>query len=229
MRALPGSSARTSRDISTYTTRRGAAEAQRRRIRRALVELVAKRGYNDVSVKLIGERAHVSPNTFYKHYSGKEECFLELFDLAVAQMRERVRDELPGGPDAAWADRVAAAVRTIFTAIVEDPMLARALIVEAPAVGPAIASRYEAATGALAPLLREGRESSPFGEELPKTLEDSLASGVLWSAYQRLVADEIAGIEAFLPEAVEFLVRPYLGDEEARRAAGAVEPISTGS
>jgi len=226
MRALPGSSTRTSRDISTYVTREGAAEAQRERIRRALVELVAKRGYNDVSVKLIGERAHVSPNTFYKHYSGKEECFLELFDLAVEEMRRRVLAEQPEGSDVPWADRVVAALRTIFGAIVADPMLARALIVEAPAVGPAIAQRYGAATKALAPLLREGRKVSPYGDELPQTLEDSLASGVLWSAYQRLVVGEIEGIEAFLPEAVEFLVRPYLGEEAAARAARAVGSIS---
>jgi AcrR family transcriptional regulator len=70
-------------------------------------------------------------------------------------------------------------------------MLARAAIVEAPAVGPAIVSRYEEATNALAPLLREGRASSPYGDELPQTLETSLTSGILWSAHQRLVVDEI--------------------------------------
>lgn len=222
MRALPGSSTRTSQDISAYVTRRGAAEAQRAKIRHALAELVAKRGYNDVSVKLIGERAHVSPNTFYKHYTGKEECFLELFDLTVAEVRRRVVARQPSGAEVAWTERVAGALRTIFGAIVAHPMLARVMIVEAPAVGPAIAPRYEAATRALAPLLREGRKLSTGGDELPQTLEDSLAAGVLWSAYQRLVVGEIEGIEAFLPEAVEFLVRPYLGEEEALRVARTV-------
>jgi AcrR family transcriptional regulator len=222
MRALPGSSTRTSEDISVYVTREGAAEAQRAKIRRALAELVAKRGYNDVSVKLIGERAGVSPNTFYKHYAGKEECFLELFDLTVAEARRRVIARQPRGAEVAWTDRVAGALRTIFDEIVAHPMLARAMIVEAPAVGAAIAPRYEAATRALAPLLREGRKLSPYGEELPQSLEDSLATGVLWSAYQRLVVGEIEGIEAFLPEAVDFLVRPYLGEEEALRVARTV-------
>ena len=226
MRALPGSSTRTSKDVSTYVTRQGAAEAQRERIRQALGELVAKRGYNDVSVKLIGERAHVSPNTFYKHYSGKEECFLELFDLIFEATKERVLAEQPAGDDVAWADRVAIALRTVFARIVTEPMLARAMIVEAPAVGPAIASRYEEATTSLAPLLREGRALSPYGEELPQTLEKSLTAGVLWSAHQRLVVGEMEGLEVFLPEAVEFLVRPYLGEEEARRAARDVKPIA---
>jgi AcrR family transcriptional regulator len=223
MRALPGSSTRTSGDISVYVTRTGAAEAQRAKIRHALAELVAKRGYNDVSVKLIGERAHVSPNTFYKHYAGKQECFLELFDLTLAEARRRVLARQPRGPGVAWTDRVAAALRTIFGEIVTHPILARVMIVEAPTVGPAIAARYEAATRELAPLLREGRALSPYREELPPTLEDSLATGVLWSAYQRLVVGEIEGIESFLPEAVEFLVRPYLGGEEALRVARTVE------
>ena len=42
---------------------------------------------------------------------------------------------------------------------------------------------------------------------------------MLWSAYQRLIVGEADRIEALLPEAIEFVLRPYLGEAEAARWA----------
>jgi hypothetical protein len=72
---------------------------------------------------------------------------------------------------------------------------------------------------ALSPLLRHGRELGPAAAQLPETLEDTLAGGVLWSAYQRLIVGEVDRIEALLPEAIEFVLRPYIGEGEAARWA----------
>ena len=75
MRALPG------RDHGPHLSIRRRLQAQcredqRQRIMRATGELVAKRGYNDVTVELIVKRARVSFKTFYKHFGGKEESSL---------------------------------------------------------------------------------------------------------------------------------------------------------
>ena len=69
-------------------TRSSAHADQRRRILRAVGELVAERGYSDVTVELIVKRAHVSFKTFYKHFASKEECFVALFEAAFATDRE---------------------------------------------------------------------------------------------------------------------------------------------
>ena len=37
---------------------------------------------------------------------------------------------------------------------------------------------------------------------------------------QRLIAGEAAKLRALLPEALEFLLRPYVGEDEAAREAG---------
>ncbi|HEX6601201.1 MAG TPA: TetR/AcrR family transcriptional regulator [Solirubrobacterales bacterium] len=219
MRALPGRSSRTTLPEPATVTRDSAAEDQRRRIMRATGELVAKRGYNDVSVELIVKRAKVSFKTFYKHFSNKEEAFLALFDLEMEAARGRVAAALEEEAESPWPAQVAAAMRALFESILADPIMAKACIVEAPTVGPVIAERYEAAMKSLAPLLREGRKQSPQGAQLPKTLEDTLAGSVLWSAYQRLIVGEVDRIEALLPEAIIFVLRPYVGEKEATRWA----------
>lgn len=218
MRALPGSASRTSVG-GDAALEQETGNDQRRRILRATGELVAKRGYHDVSVELIVKRAKVSFKTFYKHFSGKEDAFIALFDEVTGDARRRIGEALAAEPDAPWPKTIVLALRELFEVILSDPLIAKATIVEAPTVGPAIADRYERSMLALEPLIRPGREWSPKGSSLPETLEETLAGGVLWSSYQRLIVGEVDRIEALLPEAIVFVLRSYVGDAEAARWA----------
>jgi AcrR family transcriptional regulator len=221
MRALPGRQSRATIETPPAAVTRSTAHAdQRRRILRAVGELVAKRGYNDVTVELIVKRAHVSYKTFYKHFSGKEECFLALFDQVFLNAERKIRERLDA-EDLPWAEQVALALRTLVELIVAEPIIARAVIVEAPTVGPAILDRYEQATKAFVPLFRAGRELNPRGAELSATIEDTLAGSVFWSAYQRLIVGEAERLPEILPEVTELVLRTYLGQAEASRIARA--------
>lgn len=202
-------------------TRASAHRDQRRRILRAIAELVAKRGYADVTVELIVKRARVSYKTFYKHFSGKEECFIELFDSASGSTEKAIRERLEEAKGEGWSDRVVLALGLWIERIVAEPLIARAVIVEAPTVGPSMLERYERATKAFVPLFREGRELNPRGAELPATVEDTLSGSVFWSAYQRLIVGEADRLPELLPELIELVLRTYLGQAEAARIARA--------
>jgi AcrR family transcriptional regulator len=217
MRALPGRASRAAPDAPPATvTRSNAHVDQRRRILRAVGELVAERGYSDVTVELIVKRARVSFKTFYKHFAGKEECFVSLFDAVLATTEKTIRRRLAAEPHP-WPEQVALALRTLIEQIVAEPVIARAVIVESPTVGPAITERYEEATKAFVPLFRAGRDLNPRGAELPATIEDTLAGSVFWSAYERLLVGEADELAAYLPVLLELVLRPYLGQAEASR------------
>jgi AcrR family transcriptional regulator len=221
MRALPGRASRATLDTPRASVTRTSAHVdQRRRLLRAVGELVAERGYSDVTVELIVKRAHVSYKTFYKHYRSKEECFVDLFSIAFEATEKRIREALQR-PELSWSEEVVVALRTLVEAILAEPEMARAVIVESPTVGPAITARYEAATKAFAPLLRAGREQNPRGPELPETIEDTLAGAVFWAAYQRLVVGEAEALAEHLPVLTELILRTYLGPAEAARIARA--------
>jgi AcrR family transcriptional regulator len=221
MRALPGRETRATLDAPpAAVTRSSAHEDQRRRILRAVGELVAKRGYGDVTVELIVKRARVSYKTFYKHFSGKEDCFSELFNEVFSSAEEMIRERLAAEP-APWPEQVAIALRTFIEAVVADPIIARAVIVEAPTVGPRILDRYEQSIKAFVPLFRAGRKLNPRGAELPETIEDTLTGSVFWSVYQRLIVGEAELLPELLPDLVELVVRTYLGEDEAVRVARA--------
>ncbi len=231
MRALPGRDSRTSLVEPATVTRSSVEAAQRERILRACGELIAKRGYNDVTVGLIIKRARVSFKTFYKHFQGKEEAFLELFNATFEGAERGVLEALAAEPEAPWPQQVAAALGSFFERIIDDPIIARACIVEGPTAGPVILARYVQASKAFVPLLRRGRELSLHGDQLPTTLEETLAGSVLWSAYQRLIVGEVDRIAALLPEVVELVLRPYMDGTEAARWAqwSADRTIASGS
>jgi AcrR family transcriptional regulator len=224
MRALPGRASRATPDAPPAPVTRTSAHAdQRRRILRAVGEVVAERGFPDVTVELIVKRAHVSFKTFYKHYSGKEECFVALFDSALTTTEKTIRRRLAAEPGP-WSDQVVLALRTLVEEIVSEPVIARAVIVESPTVGPAITERYEQAAKAFVPLFRAGRELNPRGKELPDTIEDTLAGSVFWSAYERLIVGAADELLDYLPVLIELVLRTYLGQAEASRIARAEAP-----
>jgi AcrR family transcriptional regulator len=221
MRALPGRASRATLDAPPPSVTRSSAHAdQRRRILRAIGELVAERGYSDVTVELIVKRAHVSYKTFYKHFTGKEGCFEALFETAFSVTERKIRQRLDAEAGT-WPEQVVIAIRTLIEQIVAEPVIARAVIVESPTVGVAMTERYEQATKALSPLFRAGREFNPRGNELPDTIEDTLAGSVIWSAYERLIVGHADELIAYLPVLLELVLRTYLGPDEASRIARA--------
>ncbi len=200
-------------------SRDAAAADQRRRILAATADLVAERGYQDTTTETIVRRAKVGYATFYKSYAGKEECFLALFDAATEHTARRVREayDAEKGP---WPDRVGAALGALFKEIAAHPNVARACLVEALTAGPEAVARHESALKRFAPFLRPGRELNPRQAELPDTLEDTLAGGVFWVVNQRLVGGEVDKLRGLLPETLEFVLRPYVGEDQAAREAG---------
>jgi AcrR family transcriptional regulator len=217
MQALPGRDSRANAETAPAAVTRSSAHSdQRRRILRAIGELVAEWGYAGVTIEMIVKQARVSYKTFYKHFSNKDECFQALFDSAFHSTEKAIRERLDAeGGD--WAEQVVLALAILVERVVAEPLIARAVLVDTPTVGPDMFERYEQATGAFAPLLRAGRELSPLGRELPATVENTLVGSVIWSLYQRLIADEAESLPQLLPELSEFVLRTYLGQDEAAR------------
>jgi AcrR family transcriptional regulator len=225
VRALPGKQNRQPPGREPVT-RDAAAADQRRRILAATAELIARQGYQETTMEEIVRRAKVGYATFYKHFPDREAAFLALLDAATERTVARVEDayKREEGP---WPDRLGAALGALFEDVAAHPDAARCVLVEAVAAGAEAAARHEAALKRLAPLLRGGRELNPRQAQLPESLEETLCGGVAWVLGQRLMAGEAGKLRGLLPETLEFLLRPYVGEEEAAREAGEVaEAIS---
>jgi AcrR family transcriptional regulator len=188
---------------------------QRARILYAVSELVAERGYQKTTIELIAKSARVALGTFYEHFAGKEECFLAAFDTDVEAAAE-IFDQLLD-PDLSWPDQIAQGLEILIEIIVAEPNRAKLCFVASQSAGAGAFAKYQAALERVAPKLREGRALSTASSEMPDGLEVAMAGGIAWLIHQRLLNDELEELKGLLPEMVQLILTPYVGEEEARR------------
>jgi AcrR family transcriptional regulator len=194
---------------------------QRERMLLAMAELVAERGYQKTTIELIAKTSRVALVTFYEQFSSKEECFLAAFDESVAAARE-VFAELLDREDP-WQEQISSGLEIFLEMVVKEQARAKLCIVEAQAAGTASLARYQAMLESVAPKLREGREFNPRSSRLPDGLEVAIAGGIVWLVHQRLVADDVDDLMTLLPEMLQVTLTPYVGEQEAGRAADAAQ------
>lgn len=183
---------------------------QRERVIQGAIEVFAKRGYRGATVGNLVSTAKVGVNSFYALFPGKEECFLAVYDQIVAESRERMAAATP--VEAEWPERAAAVLRALLELIEEQPLAARIALVEVHTAGPVARSHHERDLDQVAALLRAARQYSAVPDELPDTLEYATVGGLAWLLQQRIASGEAAGIAKLLPEVLEIVVEPYLGE-----------------
>ncbi len=186
------------------------AEHQRDRVIDAAIEVFAKRGYRGTTVGHLVSGAKVGVNSFYALFDGKEECFLAVYDRIVVESRERMAAAVPAATP--WSEQVTAVLRALLKLIEEKPLAARIALIEVHTVGPTAWARHERDLDELAKLLRDGRGHSSVREELPDTLEVATVGGLAWLLQQRIAIGEAADIGQLLPEVLEIVLEPYLGE-----------------
>jgi AcrR family transcriptional regulator len=193
---------------------------QRERMLTAVVEVVAERGYRAVSVSDIVKRAAIARAKFYENFSSKEDCFLAAYDRAVAELIQRVTDACERA-GSSIPERMPVALAAGLDYFASNPALARAAIVEAPAVGPATETRREQALTSLAEVVR-GSGGQGDGKAFPKSVQDSVFGGIFWLVYHAVLSGRPEDLNELLPELTEFALIPFVGADEARRAARAL-------
>jgi AcrR family transcriptional regulator len=193
------------------------AHHQRQRILAGAAKAIAAKGYRDTSVADIVKSAAIARARFYENFSSKEDCFFALYDAAaestlkaVAEACETAGEEFPA--------RVRIGLEAMLEQLAADPELARAFVVEGPAVGPAINERFERLVADFAALLRKGRPQDA-ATELPETVEETVVGGLYWLLYYALLDGRPKRIQKLLPQLTEFSLIPFSGGDAATASA----------
>ncbi len=185
-------------------------ERQRERVVAAALSAVAERGYTPTTVGEIVRRARVSPNAFYEHFEGKQDCVLRAVGEAMLQMRPEAaleNDELLPG------DRLRAIVGRPLEFFASRPELARAAHLELRAAGPGGRTLYFLALEHYAGVLAAWhREVAPAAAARTAPQVYAVAAGGI----EQLIAERVhANRIGDLPELTE------LATELTRRTLGA--------
>lgn len=124
-------------------TREQVRASQRTRLLLGMAESVAERGYVKATVADVLRRASVSRETFYQHFSDKEECFLAVLDES-ARLLAHILPVTDGDPEEPLLARFARVLTIYFGALADQASFARVFFVESYAAGlPAQRKRVE--------------------------------------------------------------------------------------
>ena len=192
---------------------------QRERLLDAAAAAMAEQGYAELTVRDLIVRAGVSRRTFYQLYDGKIECVFAAQERACERLGEALvracREQ-----EAAWPERVAAAIRAALDFAVESPNDAQLVVVACQTASePNLASRGHAVHEKLADLLRAGRGQLEAPHSPPAVTEQAVVGAAMAVVGARLLAGEVGTLPLLAPELTQIILIPYVGDEEAKRVA----------
>jgi AcrR family transcriptional regulator len=168
--------------------------SQRARLRTAMVELCAERGYEHVTVRALARLAGVSTRTFYRHFTNVEDCFAATYESLIrgALRRARAAKDQNGGRE----EGLRASLRLLLRDVVDRPKEARLVLNEAFAAGPAMHPWMREAVGGFEQLLLDGLLVAPDEVAASELIARGVVAGAMRVARNRLLAGHAAELEA---------------------------------
>jgi AcrR family transcriptional regulator len=188
----------------------------RARLLGAAQELIEEGGYGAASVIAIAERAGVAAGTLYRHFSSKEELFVEVFrvvcDREVRAMRAAANEMREGS---SHVDRLERVLATFAERALRRPRLAWALLAEP--VDPLVDAERLAYRERYSELTAEALRAGIAAGELPEQNVELTAAALVGGCGEALVGplSPLAGSKPPVEEILSAL-RTFV-----RRAVGA--------
>jgi AcrR family transcriptional regulator len=205
-RSRPTGEVRVSREVL--------AEHQRERVLALVTAVFAKRGYQGTTVDDLLAAGKVGVGNFYSLFEGKEDCFLAAFDRIVTNARSEIAEATSETEE--WGERAFLALRSLLSVILEDPLAARLVLVEAQGAGQRAISRYNALMDAAVAWLGEGRSLYSAADKLPPGFEQATASGLAFYLQACLLDSRRHSLDELFEETAGQLLEPILGASELR-------------
>ena len=187
---------------------------ERERIAAAMVELVCERGYRATTVKQLLRRAGASRAEFRRHFAGKRDCFLAVYDELAERFAAPVLAAFEA--EAEWREGLRAAAYAAARWVGEHPREARFATLETMTAGDFAAERREATLRRFVDLVDAGREQLDDPGAVSRVMAEGVVGGVLGMLTRNLRRGAGGRPEDFVPELMFLAVRPYLGIEAAR-------------
>jgi AcrR family transcriptional regulator len=193
--------------------------SQRERILDAVANLVAEDGYQALTVEGIAERAAVSLQAFYEHFTGKEDAFLVAYELGHAKSLSIVERAYAAQPD--WHLGVREGLSALFDFLASEPAFAHLALVDALAATRRTAERAADGAAAYGELLIPGAEQATDLTLPPAVAIEAIAGGLFELCLTYALHGQIQRLSELLPRATYFTLAPFVGPEQAGEIATA--------
>ena len=169
-------------------SREEVANHQRDRLTSAVAHLVGEQGYAATTVAAIVKRASVSSGTFYEHFEDKLDCYVAAYDRFAGKLFGRIAAVLD--PPGDWDSFIEGVLGAYLAGIEEDPVIARAFLIEGNAAGRAARLRRQESYTTFAQLVKLRHEEIRRRDKTLGALPDSAFVAIILGV-RELAADAL--------------------------------------
>jgi AcrR family transcriptional regulator len=174
---------------------------------------VGARGYDKATGGEVLERSGISRDRFQRRFGGKEGCFAQAYEMAADRLCAEV---LEAGREAeSWRAGFRAALATLLRSVAEQPLLAKALLIEVRAARGAAWAKHQQIAERLVEAVDTARGQPDVRVGLTPTRAVFLVGAIEESIVAEIGAGRTATVERLLPDLTHLAVLNYFGEDEA--------------
>jgi AcrR family transcriptional regulator len=186
----------------------------------AMLLSVGARGYDRATVREVLERSGISRERFQREFGGKEECFAAAYEMAA----DRLGDELIEACETAgdWRAGFRAALAKLLRTVAEQPLAAKALLIEVRAARGRAWEKHQQAFERLADIV-DGAREEPGARPATRLTAQFIVGAIEETICVEIGAGRTAKVERLLPDLCHLAVLQYFGEDEAWLELGSVD------
>jgi AcrR family transcriptional regulator len=179
----------------------------------AMLLSVGARGYEKASVQEVLERSGISHERFQRRFGSKEACFAQAYEIALDRICAEVLEAARGAES--WRSGFRAALARLLRSVAEQPLMAKALLIEVRAARGQAWAKHQQAIERLARAVDSVRQD-PNATPTATALTAQFVVGAVEEAIcAEIGAGRTAKVECLLPDLTHLAVLNYFGEDEA--------------
>ena len=187
----------------------------------AMLLSVGAKGYDKATVQEVLERSGISRERFGRRFGGKEGCFAQAYEMAADRLCAEV---LEAGREAeSWRAGFRAALARLLRTVAEQPLLAKALLIEVRAARGQAWAKHQQLVERFARAVDSARHEPNARATVTPLTAQFVVGAIEESLATEIGAGRTATVERLLPDLAHLTVLNYFGEDEAWLELGSPE------
>ncbi|HET7508880.1 MAG TPA: hypothetical protein VFJ65_01390 [Solirubrobacterales bacterium] len=190
----------------------------------AVMRVVGGQGFEAATIEEICVEAGVERAEFDRLFDGKASAVLRTFEAYIEDFEIRAAEAYEEAD--AWPDKLRRVAYALIAWVDEHPFATKFGMVEMSDAGEMTRVRQEGVLRWCAQMVDDGRDAAPDREAVPENASLIVVGSIAQILTRQ--ATDIEQVRSLVPELMYTAIRPYLGEEAAKRELAIAPPSAPG-
>lgn len=188
-----------------------------RDVREAMLLTVGERGYAKATVREVAERTRITEERFHRRFGSKGACFARAYEEAADRLSAELLEAC--GEAETWRDGFEAALARLLRFVAEEPLAARALLVEVRAARGDAWLRHQQLVDRLLAAFDGAREEPGARLSASATTTGFVVGAIDETLCLEIATGRAAGVERLLPDLTHLAFLQLFGEDDSAGVA----------